>query len=217
MGMIKVFVGTSQLGMGDEIAEKTLEYSLKKHSSLPLECIFMRNDNDPDNPFSGFNCKSWATPFSGLRWAIPEVCNFKGRAIYMDVDQLSVHDIAELWDIDMQGKQVAQISGRSCVMLLDCEKLKSICVPIADLKKDSKSHMLMYRRMRESNILKIDPRWNNLDGRGAKGPEDIYHLHFTHMASQPWKPKWFKGKPNRHVNPWCVKLWEQYRDEMLAQ
>ena len=40
----------------------------------------------------------WATPFSVFRWAIPHVCNFEGKAIYMDVDMIARDDIAKLWN-----------------------------------------------------------------------------------------------------------------------
>jgi hypothetical protein len=41
--MLKIFIGTSP-NQDDELAEKVLEYSLRKHSSEPLEIIFMRNN-----------------------------------------------------------------------------------------------------------------------------------------------------------------------------
>src|SRR6056300_1000162 len=117
--MIRIFIGTSPNGE-DDVAEKTLKYSLEKHSSEPLEITFMRNRKDG---FMGeFDNRGWATPFTNLRWAIPEACNFEGRAIYMDVDQLNLRDISELFHIDMKGKPFASRDNRLCVMVFDCEK-----------------------------------------------------------------------------------------------
>ena len=96
--MIRVFAGTGT-GTDDYEAEITLEHSLKKNSSEEVEVIFMRNDKDPDNFFGNFNQKGWFTPFTGLRWAISEYCNFEGRAIYMDTDQVNFRDISELYNI----------------------------------------------------------------------------------------------------------------------
>ena len=31
-------------------------------------------------------------------------CNFKGKAIYTDVDMINAHDIGELYDCDMQAE-----------------------------------------------------------------------------------------------------------------
>jgi hypothetical protein len=60
----------------------------------------------------------------------------------------------------------------------------------------------------------FDPRWNCLDGEG-RDINDIWHLHFTRMPTQPWKPGWFKGTPQPHPRKDLVELWEQYRDEGL--
>ena len=134
--MLKIFIGTSP-NHDDESAEKVLEYSLRKHSSEPLEIIFMRNNSDPNNFFGGFDDSTWWTPFSHLRWFIPEYCNFKGRALYMDVDQLNFKDITELFHMDLKGKAVALREGdsRSCVMLLDCERLKGRIKSSLEAKK----------------------------------------------------------------------------------
>ena len=92
--IIKIFVGTSD--EDDLVAEQTLEYTLKKHSSEPIEITWMR----PSNMGKWIN-SSWGTPFTGFRWAIPSMCDFKDRAIYMDVDMICLHDIAEFWNMDM--------------------------------------------------------------------------------------------------------------------
>jgi hypothetical protein len=33
------------------------------------------------------------------------------------------------------------------------------------------------------------------------------------MASQPWKPKWFKGTAEKHARPELVELWHKTRNE----
>jgi hypothetical protein len=208
----RIFVGTSPNGE-DDVQEKILEYSLRKHASMPLEIIWMRNNNDPDNFFGNFTNQRWATPFSGLRWTIPEYCEFKGRAIYMDVDQLSLRDICELYNIDMQGKAIACVGGRTCIMVMDCEKCKEYFPPVETMRKDPNMHGRMYSLAR-SNIprLSIDSRWNSLDGQSHK-VDEIYHLHFTRMNTQPWKPAWFKGKHAEHPRKDILALWNQYKAE----
>ena len=126
MTPLKIFIGTSTHS-DDKQAEKVLEYTLRKNSSKPLEIFFMRNT--PDNFFGGFDNSTWWTPFSYLRWAIPEYCDFKGRALYMDVDQVNFRDISELHDMDLENKPLAVREGdyRSCVCVLDCEKLNVAC------------------------------------------------------------------------------------------
>jgi len=210
--MLKIFVGTSQNGE-DDIAEKTLKYSLEKHSSEPIEVIFMRNRED--SFFGKFDSSHWATPFTNLRWAIPEYCSFSGRAIYMDVDQLNLRDISELYHIDLQEKAFAARENRLCVMVLDCEKMEPLVAPVSIIKKRTKYGNENYLRFLR-NRCDMDKRWNCLDGEG-RSIEDIWHLHFTSMPTQPWKPAWFKGKTKPHPRKDLVSLWETYRDEALAK
>ena len=58
----------------------------------------------------------------------------------------------------------------------------------------------------------LDPRWNCLDGENYD-VEDIWHLHYTKMASQPWQPDWFKGTAEKHARPELVELWHKTREE----
>lgn len=209
--MIKIFVGTSKNGE-DTVAEKTLEYSLRKHCQEDLEINFMRNTEN--GIFGKFDDRKWATPFTNLRWAIPEYCNFEGRAIYMDVDQLNLRDISELYNTDMGDRPFASRNNRLCVMVLDCEKMKNHLKPISQIKKDSAYGTNIYW-----NILKqgfdIDPRWNCLDGENRAIP-DIWHLHFTGMPTQPWKPSWFKGIHKEHPRQDLVALWKSFAKEAGA-
>ena len=133
----------------------------------------------------------------------------------MDVDMLNFRDIAELFDTDMQGAPLVCREGwRTCVSLFDCEKLKEILPPVEILKKDS-SFTNRNARAIASYALPIDPRWNCLDGENLF-PEDIWHLHFTSMPHQPWKPAWaakFYAKqnipfePQEHPRQDLVQLW----------
>lgn len=208
--MIRVFVGTSE-GNDDIEAEKTLKYSLEKHCSEPIEVLFMRNTEDG---FMGkFNSTGWATPFTNLRWAIPEYCNFEGKAIYMDVDQLNLRDISELYNIDLENKPFASRDNRLCVMVMDCEKMQKELSPVSYIKENGN-----YGRQIYWNILEkgkhFDPRWNCLDGEN-RPISDIWHLHFTSMPTQPWKPSWCKSPHRPHPRQDLVSLWEQYRDEAV--
>ena len=70
------------------------------------------------------------TGFSFYRFAIPEMCHYEGRALYLDADILVLSDLEELIRKDMLGKgalarPAPPISWYTSVMLLDCSKLKS--------------------------------------------------------------------------------------------
>lgn len=220
---VKVFIATSPDG-DDADAELALEYSLRKNCSRDIEIVFMKNDDNPDNYFSGFNNRHWATPFTNLRWAIPEYCNFEGRAIYMDVDMLNFKDISELFDMDMgDAPLVCREGWRTCVSLMDCAKMKELLPTVEELKKDSSFNNRNAKRL-AATAKPIDKRWNCLDGEGLP-VDQIWHLHFTHMPTQPWQPKWayktyakqnltFIPKP--HPRPDLVKVWKDAVAEAKA-
>lgn len=210
MDSIKIFIGTSAFGE-DYIAEKTLEFSLRKHSTSPLDIIFLRNIEE--GVVGRFDPSNWATPFSGLRWTVPEACDFKGKAIYLDVDQLNFKDISDLYNTPLNNAPFACRRGKSCVTVFDCEKMKSLLPSIQEMRKDPLFHQNNYVKITKLGE-PIDARWNCLDGEDYR-IQDIWHLHFTDMRCQPWRPTWYKGVQLEHPRPDIVAIWEQYKIEAL--
>lgn len=100
---IRLFIGTSSNGEDAE-AEMALEYSLRENiqykDDWDLEIVWIRQTNDESSFWYGFNDINWHTPYEGFKWAIPEYCGFKGRAIYMDVNMVNASDIVNLWIMD---------------------------------------------------------------------------------------------------------------------
>lgn len=213
---VRVFIASSP-AKDDADAERALAYTLTKNCSREIEIVLMKNNNKKGNFFGGFDNSAWATPFTNLRWAIPEYCNFEGRAIYMDVDMLNFRDISILFDTDMEGAPLVCREGwRTCVTLMDCAKMKELLPTVEELKKFSAFNNVHARRL-ASYAKPIDRRWNCLDGEGLP-LEEIWHLHFTHMPTQPWKPKWaFKTHakqgipfiPREHPRQDLVQAWKK--------
>ena len=215
---IKIFVGTSA-NNEDAEAEMVLEYTLRKNTTIPLDITWMRQSQDASSIWGGWSTPRWSTPFSGFRWAIPEACGFTGRAIYMDVDQLNLRDISDLFSIDMQNRPMAARRGKRfgghefCVILMDCEVLGDMLQPVARMKGNPDIHHRYIGMFSGSDyVLDLDPRWNCHDGDGLP-IEDIWHLHYTEMATQPWKPTWFTGQTREHPREDLVKLWQNTRAE----
>ena len=129
---IRIFVGCSANGEDAE-AQAMLEYTLRHYATEPVEINWMMLSRDPASPWysdpkknAGWNTIMWATPFSVFRWAIPHVCNFEGKAIYMDVDMIARTDIAKLWNQEIPKAILWKDEKNSCVMLMDCAKLKKV-------------------------------------------------------------------------------------------
>jgi lipopolysaccharide biosynthesis glycosyltransferase len=217
---IRIFIGTSANNEDSE-AEMVLEYSLKKNTTHPLEITWMRQTKDENSIWGGWETPRWSTPFSGFRWAIPEACNFHGKAIYMDVDQVNLRDIADLYSMPMAGLPLAARRGvrfgghEFCVILFDCERMADYLMPVSRMKPNPEAHHRYVNMFSGSElVLDLDPRWNCHDGDGLP-IEDIWHLHYTKMETQPWRPTWFTGKVEEHPRQDLVKFWHDMRAEAV--
>lgn len=206
---VKLFIGSSSNGE-DALIEMAYEYTLRKNTDRELEIVWMRQTKEENSFWSGFNDFRWSTPFSGFRWAIPEYCNFKGRAIYTDCDMLNFHDIGELFDMEipedkwMLARDGKRFGGKEfCVILFDCAKFKGNMPSKEEWKiVESAHHQLIDNFVRNGTVGDLDPAWNSHDG----DVEPFKQLHYTHMPTQPWKPKWFTGTPQKHPKPELSKL-----------
>jgi hypothetical protein len=218
---IKIFIGTSANGE-DAKAEMVYEYSIRKNASVPVDITWMKQTRDESSPWGGWQTERWSTPFSGFRWIIPEVCGFQGRAIYTDCDMINFKDINELINIDMEGKPIAARRGNRfgghefCVMVFDCAAFEEYSMPARRMKMIPESHHRMISKFSGSGLVKdLDPKWNCLDGEYLD-VEDIWHLHYTNMATQPWRPSWYVGPVDEHRRKDISDLWFKMYDEAKA-
>ena len=193
--MIRLFIGCSANGEDAE-AQAMLEYTLRKHHPADdLEINWMMLSRDPASPWysnpkknEGWNTQLWATPFSVFRWAIPHVCNWTGKAIYQDVDQIWRDDIANLWNQAVpNGKAILSKSdNHSCVMLMDCEKLKDRVMNFEKMRRMHGGYSLI-RKSLAPYMARFVGNWNCLDGENYSTlfDADIKVIHFTKVETQP--------------------------------
>ena len=214
---VRIFIGSSSRGE-DAPIEAPYEYSLRKNASKELTIEFMRQGLNEH--YSGWNTSRWSTPFSGFRWGIPERCGFEGRAIYTDCDQLNFKDIVELFNTDMQGKPLMARRGQRfgghefCVMLFDCAAMEQYMIPVSRQKNIEDTHHRFIGMFSGNSQLTgdLDRRWNVLDGEEF-AVDDIWHLHYTNMSTQPWKPAWFTGTPQEHPRKDIVDVYYAMKEE----
>jgi len=229
---IRIFIGSSANGEDTDMERIYLHTLITNRAvgfqvdGLHLEVNWMRQTHDMSSPWAGWETQLWPTPFSGFRWGIPAVCGFKGRAIYTDVDMINLRDIAALWNTPMDGKPFMARTGHRfgghefCVMMIDCSAAEYILPPFERLRAIPEMHNRMIGMLSgDSSVVQtMDARWNVLDGEGASGDlatEEMYQLHYTNMATQPWKPLWYRGSPGQHRRPDLVDFW--YLHDKLAK
>ncbi len=188
---VRVFVGTDAAQMA---GVKVLEYSIKKYASLSVEVVPI---DDQKIPVPKDPKQRSRTGFSFSRLHIPELCNYRGKAIYMDADMLVFKDIAELWNTSFDGAHVlySELEGKdgkripqNSVMLMDCSKLDW---NVADIIQgfdeerwdyhDIMYHMCIVPPSKKRAGLPFE--WNSLEHYEA-GKTRL--IHYTDMPTQPW-------------------------------
>jgi hypothetical protein len=208
-----------------------LEYSARKHSSLPIDIVWMKHSEDPNDFWHGWVSKTWATPFSGFRWGIPAACDFQGQAIYMDSDMIILQDLAELWNEPWNDTAIIMGKGdwRFCVAKWNCERAQKVLPSVELIKSIPDAHQqLAHGLPRHPHLEQIfDRQWNNFDGENDP-IESIKILHYTDMSTQMHAkyaiPRlesrglkhWFDGEFREHRRKDVIELFDKYYEEALA-
>lgn len=202
---VRVFVAATP---AEWLPMRVLEFSIRERSSLPVELSAIYSHQRPIPQPKGAGNRA-RTPFSFQRFLIPELCQFKGRAIYMDADMQVFEDIEGLWNQPFGDNHLLTVAsgtqGRRSqfsVMVLDCKQLNW---KIEDIVADLDSGALEYRTlMFEMSVAKkigysVPVYWNSLEQYSA-GQTSL--LHYTDMNTQPWVSL---ENPNGHIWMACLR------------
>jgi len=190
---IQVYVGTDR---SQALAVDVLAYSIRRHTNQAVAIHSMR---DLDIPAPRDIRQGQRTGFSFARWAIPELADYRGRAIYMDADMLVFRDICELWNVQMGDSKLAILEphrkiGRNVrvnvnetsVMVLDCTRCDWTLRELVDGlngRYDYKQMMSGLCFLDEGDIARTIPAdWNRLEYYTST----TGLLHYTLTPTQPW-------------------------------
>tara|TARA_R110000868_G_scaffold336958_2_gene597887 strand:- start:813 stop:1502 length:690 start_codon:yes stop_codon:yes gene_type:complete len=88
--MLKVFIGFDS---NEPITFGVLSHSIMRHSSIPVSITPLYL---PQLPISRLRDENQSTDFAYSRFLVPWLCNYEGKAIFMDSDMLFRDDIASL-------------------------------------------------------------------------------------------------------------------------
>jgi hypothetical protein len=199
------------------VPERVLEHSIRAHTRAALE-ILPRRQSEP---------RRGGTRFGFVRFGVPALCGYRGRAIYLDADQLVLADVQELADSLDAEHAVALVQqpegsfaglpveprNETSVMVLDCgklahwdpERLFACVVPNGAPLRAGEIHYRDFMRLQwldPALIQPLDPRWNHYNLLR----DDTKLVHFSHVRGQPWKSR---GHP-------LAGLWEHWLREALA-
>lgn len=196
MERIKLFIGSDER---EQIGLHVFLESLWRHCSLPVDLTVL-------TPKIGekLGIKSDGTnSFSTLRFAVPELCNHAGHALFLDgVDMLMRADLAELWRMrDKSAVQVVKHSYQtkhprkyvgttleaanadyerknwSSVMLLWCGHWAHFNAR-GNLLSGGGEYLHRFGWLRDDQIGELPAAWNHLVGEQKYNP-DAKLAHFT--------------------------------------
>jgi hypothetical protein len=227
--------------------EKVLEYTIHKYCTPPFEISFLRS-GDPewqtnvdlgiphknteaikkagcwnigrDHP-TPYSREGWATPFTCFRFAIPELCQFEGRAFHLDADFIIQRDLRNIFETEMT-HPVMSPHLRTDFMLIDCSRFLEMQAmgmwPSIEEMKVSGASIDSYRKRLENYLFIGDGplTWESWDGENLT--DETFSIHYTEMRTQPWKPfpEYF-DYPD-HPNPKATYIfWEEYAEALEAE
>lgn len=203
---IKVFIGSGDASL---LERKVAIYSLQKHTQRELD-IYVFNgthnaiEHNQEPPYLAplslrLKYKN-VTEFSLYRFLIPELCQYQGKAIWIDSDTVCLADIGELFDTPLAGQNFlakaeaynhagAQHWGLS-VMLIDCtqtrfdldsyyNEIEQGLYSYADFACMSPSFLAHH----PFQIGPLNPNWNVFDTYDS----NTKLIHYTNLYTQPWK------------------------------
>lgn len=212
--MLQVVIGTQP---NQYLAERVLEYSIRKSASQPVEIRRVHQDR----------ASIGGTRFGFVRFLVPSLCGYRGRALYLDADQVVIGDIHELAEelretfaVGVVRKLAGTFAGQpieerneTSVMVLDCaqlsawnpEKIFDPVVPNGAALEAGQIHYRDFMRLAwldPARIQEIDPCWNHYN----MVRDDTKLVHFSHVREQPWK---------RPRHPFTA-FWDQWLAETIA-
>lgn len=192
---LTVYIGTEDDQL---IPQKVLEYSIRRHAKRPVQVRSVKQEVD----------RVGGTNFGFVRFCVPQMNRFEGKAIYLDADQLvftDIHELAAQLDDDHAialvnepkgtfGNKAVGQHNQTSVMVLDCAKLrdwdpKTMFQRVVPNRAELQSGQIHYRDFMmlswfdQSRIQPVDPRWNHFN---IVEP-DSKLTHFSYVRNQPWK------------------------------
>lgn len=199
---VRVFIGSGEASV---IERKTLIHSLRKNTRRPLDLYVFNgthnavehNDESPQLAPMSLRVKYQNfTEFSLYRFLIPQLCEHKGRAIFLDSDMVCLADVGELFDMPMDGAAMKCVKAYgdnkwgTSVLLMDCSKCSFDLEQVYDEVAAGKYTYTDFTQLDEPflklhphTVRELDPRWNVFDCRN----QDTKLIHYTNLMTQPWK------------------------------
>lgn len=216
---LRIFIGYEPR---QPLAYSVLQHSIAKNSSKPVAITPLILSQLPIK-------RRGLTEFTFSRFLVPWLCNFKGRALFLDADMVVTGDIAELFEMaGLNAVSVVQEQQRfewASMMLFNCGACLQLTPSFIDNEKNGLldlawapsvgdlpsdwNHCVGYKPPREDAKLwhytQGIPAWHETSGL----PEDsVWHqAHQAATATVSWKD--LMGR-SVHARPVLERMMKRY-------
>jgi lipopolysaccharide biosynthesis glycosyltransferase len=222
--IIKIFIGYDPV---ESVAWHTMAASIYRQSSRPVAIVPI-NLTNLKGIFNRPRDPKQSNEFSFSRFLVPYLCNYEGKGIFFDCDQMLRTDIAEIFSVmdEQPGKAVYVVKHTyeprddlkylntvqykyprknwSSVVLWNCEHKKNKIVTPEFVNHSDGLKLHRFTWLEDNEIGELDVRWNWLVGEYCDPPNDVKNVH------------WTVGGPYFHeyANANFSQEWFQERDQM---
>lgn len=184
--MDKIFIGVDRRQW---LAFTVLQYSIYSRASKPVQVIPLLISQLPIQ-------RRGLTDFSFSRYLVPWLCQYEGRALFIDADFLCLDDINRLFDEfdENAAAQVVKSKHRfewASLILFNCSKCTDLTV---DYVNDTSSTP---QELEWGDIGKLPAAWNYLVGYDAPHAQQPSMVHYTQgipgfleMQGTPFFEEW---------------------------
>ena len=208
MDVIRISIGTEPM---QYIASEVLKSSILRRTSQPVEFSESWTPNGGWHPaMQELPRLPRGTKFNVWRWCVPGVYANRGKAIYLDADQVVLDDIAKLWNALLPGNTFAAVCNaqgifgkkkpepgavQTSVMVMDCDlcrwDIRELSARVVRGEMEYRD-LMQARFIHRSDIQELPPEWNHF-GIHTEGTK---LLHWSHVASQPYRKP---NHPTAHI------------------
>ena len=201
MSMLRVFIGFDHR---QPVSYNVLQQSIFTRSSKPVSITPLVITQMPLK-------RVGLTPFTFSRFMVPWLCDYKGWALFLDIDMLLLDDISKLFDCadDKYAVMVSKNEKRfewASAMLFNCAKCE-ILTP-AYIETADNLHGIAWAK--EEEIGAFPPEWNHLVGYDEPR-DDAKLVHYTQgvpcfqetIESEYAKEWHYEHKVMNHARPWA--------------
>ena len=225
---MKVFVGYDTR---EDIAYQVCKHSIiSKQPNASVRPLKQQELRDAGWYTRGID-KLASTEFTFTRFLIPELCNFKGWALFMDCDMILKTDIKELFDqaddqyavmcvqhdyspsattkMDGQQQTVYPRKNWSSVMLFNCghKSNQALTQDLVNNPDVTGAYLHRFSWLKDKEVGELSPEWNWLVGH-YKEPEDGTPKLIHYTEGGPW----FENYRNcEYHQDWKDELYDMFK------